>query len=32
MEDRRKRRVAFEEMAKRMLGKAGISELKEQLE
>ena len=40
MEDRRKRRVAFEEMAKRVLGnledsedlKVGISELKEQLE
>ena len=40
MEDRHKRRVAFEERAKRMLGfledsedlKVGISELKEQLE
>ena len=40
VEDRRRRRVAFEEMAKRMLGypedsedlKVGISELKEQME
>ena len=40
VEDRRKRRVAFEEMAKRMLGyqeesddlKVGVTELQEQLE